>query len=73
MEGAVVVRQSGPKTAEELAAYVQKAGGFHLHHFVVGRKRKQHWWKLTLGETRMCFTPDCFVMRLKNVKEKEES
>ncbi len=62
-------RQKGPETAEELAAHIKRAGGVHLHHLVVGKKRKQHWWKLTLGETRRCFGPDCFVMRVKNVRE----
>ncbi len=67
--GAVVARrksprQKGPRSAEELAAHIKVAGGVHLHRVVTG-------WRLTLDETRMCFTDQCFVMRLKNVKEEK--
>ncbi len=55
-------RQKTPETAKELAAHVKQVGGFHAHRVTIG-------WRLTFGETPMCFTDQCFVMRLKNVSK----
>lgn len=63
-----MARQKGPKTAEELAAHLKQAGGVHLHRF----RYTYIWsWKLAYHNTRKCGTPDCFVMRVKNVRETE--
>ncbi len=62
-----MARQKAPATAAELAAYIKEVGDVHAHRFSLGRGKA---WKLAFKKTKKtCGTDQCFLMRVKNVKE----